>query len=399
MPRGRSIVFVNQATGYLTIDIVNEFAGCGHFERVALIAGSIRVQDVNLDSSVRRSKICLYDRGNPRRKLFSWLRGTLQVFYLLLTRYRKYEVFYITIPPFAYLLSLVLPNRFSVLVFDVYPDVLAIYNIKPNSLLYRAWASWNRRLFVKAHRIFTIGEGMATLVRQYAEPQAISTIHNWPGLTKVEEVSRDENVFIREQGLAGKFIVQYSGNIGYTHNIEALVEIARAMQQHSDIFFLIIGRGEKLKTVTSLVDAYGLNNCRVLPFQPDELLNHTLSAADVGVVLLDEKTAHVSIPSKIYNLQVVGVPILGIVDTASELARHVAKHRNGACFNASDRQAIIDYILKLRDDNEFLRQLRVNSRDAAGQYTPSNAAQYVNKYISNDGCDVTKAESTRYTMS
>ena len=65
--KDRKIVFINQATGYLTIDIVHAFVNSGHFTDVALIAGSIRVQDIPLDKRVFWSKISLYDRGNPRR--------------------------------------------------------------------------------------------------------------------------------------------------------------------------------------------------------------------------------------------------------------------------------------------------------------------------------------------
>jgi glycosyltransferase involved in cell wall biosynthesis len=344
----KSIVFINQATGYLTIDIINAFATSDKIEEVALIAGSIRVQDVNLHEKVKWSKIALYNRGNPAKKFLSWFYGTLQIFFLLLTRYRKYEIFYITIPPFAYLLSLVLRNKFSVLVFDVYPDVLKIYNISEGNWIYKFWIKANKNLFKRAHRVYTIGNGMANLLAKYVNREKLTIIHNWSGLTKVKEILRDENHFIKAQGLEQKFIVQYSGNIGYTHNVEVLVEIAKALQSEEDIFVLIIGRGERYNHIQELVSKSNLKNCRLLPFQPDDQLNYTLSAADLGVVLLDDKTAHVSIPSKIYNLQAVGVPILGIAIPDSELGHHLEKHANGICFSPSDIKSIVDFIKEYR---------------------------------------------------
>src|SRR5687767_4634914 len=98
----RKIVFVNQASGYLTIDIVNGFADV--FEKVALISGVVRVQDIPLNEKVEWSKISVYNRGNPAKKFTSWIFGTFQIFFLLLFKYRKYEIFYFTIPPTAYLL-------------------------------------------------------------------------------------------------------------------------------------------------------------------------------------------------------------------------------------------------------------------------------------------------------
>ncbi|MGQ3088141.1 hypothetical protein, partial [Flavobacterium sp.] len=87
MQKKKKIVFINQATGYLTIDIINEFAK--DYDEVALIAGSIRVQDIPLDRKVKWSKITKYDRGNPKKKFLSWLIGTIQIFFLLLFRYRR----------------------------------------------------------------------------------------------------------------------------------------------------------------------------------------------------------------------------------------------------------------------------------------------------------------------
>ena len=380
-PKKRSVVFINQATGYLTIDIVNVFAVSCEVDRVALITGSIRVQDVALHEKVTWSKITLYSRGNPAKKFLSWLYGTIQIFFLLLTRYRKYEIFYITIPPFAYLLSLVLRNRFSILVFDVYPDALKIYNISERNWIYKFWIKANKTLFKKAHRVFTIGEGMANLLTQYISREKLTIIPNWSGLTRVKEVSREENHFIKNQGVQGKFIIQYSGNIGYTHNVEVLVEMAKALQSEEDIFVLIIGRGERYNQIQEIISKYRLKNCRLLPFQPDDQLNYTLSAADLGVVLLDDKTAHVSIPSKIYNLQAVGVPILGIAATNSELAHHLEKCGNGICFSPSSMESIVSFIKGYRTKISLQQEWRLNSKKASALYTIRNAEKYYTSYV------------------
>lgn len=377
----RSIVFINQATGYLTIDIINAFANSNEFSNVALVAGSIRVQDIPLSQRVHWSKIALYNRGNPQKKFFSWLLGTFQIGWLLLTRYRKYEVFYITIPPFAYLLSLLFSNRFSILVFDVYPNVLQIYNISPRNILYRLWVIANKNLFKRAHCVYTIGEGMVKLLEQYTNRENLTIIHNWSGLTQVREIAREQNPFIQQHQLENKFIVQYSGNIGYTHNVEVVVELAEALQQEADIFVLIIGRGEKFNTIKQLVESKGLINCKLLPFQPDNLLNYTLSAADLGVVLLDDKTAHVSIPSKIYNLQAVGVPLLGIAAADSELAYHVSKHQNGKCFAPKEKNSILEFIKSVKEDTKMLKQYRDNSKRAAVEYTMKNSELYLKTYV------------------
>ncbi|MGQ2982063.1 glycosyltransferase family 4 protein [Flavobacterium sp.] len=380
MQKKKKIVFINQATGYLTIDIINEFAK--DYDEVALIAGSIRVQDIPLDRKVKWSKITKYDRGNPKKKFLSWLIGTIQIFFLLLFRYRRYEIFYITIPPSAYLLSLVLPNKFSVLVFDVYPDVLEIYNIKKTSLIYRSWARWNRKLFRKAHRVFTIGEGMARLLDAYMERDKMKIIPLWSGLTKIKPVAKADNPWLKDLGLQNKFIVQYSGNIGYTHNVEVMVDLAREFVGNPDIHFLIIGRGERVNHIKQIIEDHKLKNTSLLPFQPDDVLNYSLAAADLGVVILDEKSAHVSLPSKIYNLQAVAVPMLGISTLDSELNGHLELFDNGKCFVASDIKGMVGYINNLSNDKAAIQALSENSKKASVNFTIANAKKYYEEYVS-----------------
>jgi hypothetical protein len=93
----RQIVFINQATGYLTIDIVNAFAE--YFDEVVLITGSVRVQDTPLDHRIKIVKIVRYDRGNNFKKMISWIVASFQIFLLLRFRYNSYDKFFFTVPP------------------------------------------------------------------------------------------------------------------------------------------------------------------------------------------------------------------------------------------------------------------------------------------------------------
>jgi len=146
----RRIVFINQATGYLAIDIINQFVS--KFDEVALITGSIRVQDIPLHRKVKLSKITRYNRGNNKLKLYSWIIATIQIFFLLLFKFRGYEIFYFTIPPTTYLLSLVIKRKFSILIYDIFPDALKIFKSNDSGFLFRQWQKWNNKLFSKLTR-------------------------------------------------------------------------------------------------------------------------------------------------------------------------------------------------------------------------------------------------------
>ena len=228
------------------------------------------------------------------------------MWWLLITKYRKHEVFFVSVPPMGYLLNLILPHKFSMVIWDVYPDVFKIAGMKDTHPIYKFWAFLNKKSFKKAFKIFTISTKMADLLKAYTDREVLVR-PIWSIFQENNNIEKNKNIFITEHGLQNKFIVQYSGNIGVTHNVETLVEIAELIQDNTQIIFQIIGRGPRKSELENLVQKKNLSNCFFLPFQSDYMFPYSLSAADVGVVILDETTSKGSVPSKSYNLMSYGL--------------------------------------------------------------------------------------------
>ena len=375
----RKIVFINQATGYLTIDIINAFVD--NFDEIILIAGSVRIQDIPLSDSVKFVKIITYNRGNPLKKLLSWLLGTLQIYILLLFKFPKHETFYVTVPPTAYLLSRILPNKFSILVYDIYPDALKVFNISENNYFYRKWQQWNALLFSKAHKIYTLGDAMKKVLSNYIDPSKIIVINNWSGLINLSPINKKKNPFVIQHNLTNKFIVTYSGNIGHTHNVETLIRLAEEFRNSPDIIFLIIGRGNRFFTIKELINSQRLTNCLLLPFQPDSEIQYSLAAADISVIILDEKVSKASIPSKTYNLLAVGSAFMCIGSNDTELAGFVRKYNIGKSFMQNNIHEMATFIKESKIDSTILQKYKQNSLQLSKDYTFKNAELYLKYYL------------------
>ena len=57
----KKVVLINQSTGYLMVDIVNAYAS--KYDRVSLMAGSIKVTERSLKDGVEVDKIIAYNGG------------------------------------------------------------------------------------------------------------------------------------------------------------------------------------------------------------------------------------------------------------------------------------------------------------------------------------------------
>jgi glycosyltransferase involved in cell wall biosynthesis len=374
----RKIVFINQSTGYLTIDVINEFAK--EFDGVALITGSIRIQNTKLNPKVKVSTIIKYNRGNNFKKAISWLLGTAQIFYLLKQRYGDYEKFFFTIPPTAYLLASFFTTSYSIAIYDLYPEALKVNGLSENNIICKWWSAKNRQLFSKAHRVYTISESLKSQVLAYSTKASVRVISNWSAFSGLRPIKKEQNRFVDKASPLRKFIVQYSGNIGMTHNLEILVEIADILKIYRDLEFVIISRGKKSIAIKDLIKKKGLTNCSLLPFRKDEDLYESLCSADLAIVTLDNKTQDISVPSKIYNIIAAGVPIMAIAPMSSGISQIIYQYQIGKTFGNENIHEMCEFVIELKNNPAIIKKLSMNSIKASHNFTNENAAKYLYLY-------------------
>jgi glycosyltransferase involved in cell wall biosynthesis len=369
------IVFINQSAGYLMIDIVNQFKD--DFEKRVLVTGFISKRNTPLDADVKIEKIIPYSRKNILYRSMSWVVGFIQILYLVLTRHRGAYLFFVTNPPLAAFIPLFTRNKYSFLIYDIYPDTLFKYKkLSPGSFIGKFWKRVNTKVFNKAESIFTISEGMKAVIKTYAPETEVKVVPIWADNNYFEITSKSENPFVQRYGLENKFIVLYSGNLGITHDIEALVEVANIINR-SDVFFLIIGNGEKEDLIRKGIENYKLDNCMLLPLQPVDMLPFTLGSASIGVVATGKDAGNLSVPSKAFSLMAAGIPLLCISEPDAELSRIVHEFEIGKSFVSSDIFAMAEFICKLADDKQLQKEYHNNLKRAAANFDKSNARAFL----------------------
>ena len=370
-----NLILINQSAGYLTIDTINAYST--RYNDVVLITGRIIETERKLDKSIKVEKIIAYDKSSSLKRIITWIVGFIQIFCLLVFKYGKYEVVYVTNPPISYLASLILRNPFSIIVYDTYPDALRNIGIKQGHWLYNLWSKWNRKLFKKAKCIYTLSEGMADQLSTYVNREYIKVVPLWPASESFTPIEKEYNPFVKKHGLQDKFVVLYSGNMGYTHNVETLIEVAGILKNENNIHFLLIGNGKKKSELVRLAEEKQLDNCTFMDYQAFDVLPYSLASADLGVVTLNEETALTSVPSKTFNLLAVGAPLLCIAPQRSEIAMIVKKYNNGLVCSSTEPQMIADFIVSIANDKQKQKQMSLRSLQAAKEYTKENAFLYV----------------------
>lgn len=369
----KSIVIINQTTGYLTVDVCNAFAE--KYDKVILLAGSVSSYPRTCSPNVEVIHICKYNKSSIIKRLYTWLKGSLQIKNYLKKIDSSADVLYFTNPPMSYFWADKMDNRFGIVEYDIYPD--ALKNIKCPPTIIKWWEKRNIKVFDKADGIVTLSEGMKKLLTKYCPEDNIKVIYNWGQSNEVELVKDENNWFVKKHNLKDKFVVLYSGNIGFTHNVESIISVAEALRNNPIVVFLIIGQGGKKDSLLKTAKEKNLNNVKFLDYLPASDLKYSMSCANLGVVTLTRETANISVPSKTYNLLSYGIPLLNISTSDSEVGNIIKQNECGKSFDICDIDNIVRFIELCISNNTIYQNLRENAKKASRFFTSSNADKYI----------------------
>jgi len=295
-----------------------------------------------------------------------------------------------TNPPFlgllGWLFSVLFGKPYLLIVYDVYPDIAVNLGVlSPQSLITRIWARVTRLIFRHAAVLVVIGRDMAKVVREkvpLAGHGRIILIPNWSDERHIQPIPAEANRFRQELGLNGRFVVQYAGRMGRTHNLEPLLEAARMMADEP-VHFQFIGEGAKKASLEKLAEQYKLQNVSFLPHQPMNRLAEMLSAADLAVVCLEPAFTGLSVPSKSYGILASGTPILGFMDAENEISQMIQETGCGLVLEEPDEGQVTAVIRTLRNNPQQCRTMAQAGRTTFLRcYTLEHAAQAYDKALS-----------------
>jgi glycosyltransferase involved in cell wall biosynthesis len=372
----KQVVFVNQSAGYLMIDIIAVFAEVAE-ERI-LMTGYLNPRNNALDADVKVEKLATYDRSSSFRRLTTWSLAFVKTLFLIKFKYPKAHLFLVSNPPFISLIPLFCKNTFDLLIYDIYPDALVEFKyFDEKSWIIRKWEQANTKVYSKAQNVYTITEGMKARLSKYIEAEAIRVVPVWTDNHFLQPIMKKQNIFLKKHHLQDKFIVMYSGNMGKSHPVEILVELANRMQDMINLHFLLIGGGDKYRALELRISELKLENISIMPWQPTQDLPFTLSAADLALVTVGPEASDLSIPSKTYNLMSAGVPIICIAPKNSALVKLVLSESLGEVFESNQVDLVEDFIKKHQLQPLLLEKLAENALRASEKYSVENAKQFL----------------------
>jgi glycosyltransferase involved in cell wall biosynthesis len=307
---------------------------------------------------------------------------TISLFFNAVWKIRQSDIVLVvtnppTLPFVALLASKLRGAKLILRIEDIYPDAMvAAGMVKRTSLLVRLLNVLHRSLYRNADRVVTLGGDMLRLVHRKlgVASSHVSTITNWADSDQIMPLERSDNPILKKLGLSEKFVIQYSGNMGRTHDIEVLIRSAKMLKDDPTFHFLFAGAGAKESWLKRAVRDLGLGNVTILPPHPRSELVQLLNACDLAVISFVEGMSGVSVPSRMYNNFAAGKPVLALADADSELAQVVQGARIGWVVRPGSEEGAVQAIRAAASNRPMLAEM---SRRASALVLNQHTRRYV----------------------
>ena len=290
-------------------------------------------------------------------RVLNYLTFHFFVFFQALFHEKPDLVFVLSTPPFISLSGLILKvfkgSKVIYNVQDLFPDLAVELGELKNKLFIKFLKKLSKLIIRKVDKVIVVGEYMEKktgeeLLKETSKNNHIITIHNWADGDKIKVLRGDiEDNFLRKKwGLEGKFVVLYSGNIGYLHEFDTLISAADCIFKEglTEIVFIFIGEGIKKNYIKEKVRQKRLSNVLLFPYQSYEILNYSLGIASVSLVTLEKGFEGMVVPSKIYGILASGKPVVAVVGGKSEIVEIIEKGQCGKIVKIGDYQALVKCI-------------------------------------------------------
>jgi colanic acid biosynthesis glycosyl transferase WcaI len=234
---------------------------------------------------------------------------------------------------------------------DLFPEIAQGLSVPCVDRLASVLRHLRNRSLACARINVVLGTSMAAKLKaEGIADEKIAVVHNW-SLSESEANSDSEAIasLCKEWGLAGKFVVGYSGNFGRAHDFATALDAAALLKGRDDLRFLFIGDGAQRGWVEAQVAVLGLTNILFKPYQPLDRLAVSLALPDVHLVSLKAELEGLLVPSKLYAVLGAGRPVFFIGNTQGEIAQLLRQATCGQAFLAGDAAGLAAAIGEIAD--------------------------------------------------
>ena len=229
----------------------------------------------------------------------------------------------------------------------------------------------------RSNLVITVGRDLVETVEKRFEGKKVPKtvmINNWIDENEIYPLPENNErvlAFKKKYGLDNKFVIMYSGNIGLYYDLENLIKVIERFGTGTrtadgrEVVFAFIGAGTVLDKLVSYVKEHNMDNVKFIPYQDKADLIYSLNAGDVHWCVNAKGIKGVSCPSKYYGLAAAGKPVIGVLESGSEVRCLIEDTHGGLCCEPGEYDQVEKNIRWFIDNagSSEIKDMGIRSRD------------------------------------
>ena len=243
---------------------------------------------------------------------------------------------------------------------DIWPEAAVSTGYIKKGFFYHLAEKWEKRCYKQAQKILVNSLAIfEELKNSKGVPSSkLEFIPNGADLEFFKEIN-NSNKINEEYNIKDKFIVLYTGLLGFAQAPEVMIDAAKILENNKDIVFLIVGGGPLKKDLESKIKDLELDNVVLTGQRPREEMPVFVSRGDICLVpYKNSSTFQKNVPSKMFDYMASGKPIIiNLEGAASDI---IIKAQAGLVVEPENALALAKTIEQLYN-NRFLRKKMGNS--------------------------------------
>ena len=280
---------------------------------------------------------------------------------------------------------------------DFNPEQIMAVKYVGNSLVLKAMMMADKFSCRHSNLVITVGRDLVeTLKKRFNNSNVprFTVINNWINEKEVYPLPPDnQNIiqFKEEYGLQNKFVIMYSGNIGLYYDLENIIKVLKRFRKGfasdgtyetgpitaggREVVFAFVGNGAVLNNLMAYTREHRFENITFIPYQKKANLIYSLNSGDVHWCVNAKGIKGVSCPSKVYGVMGAGKPVIGVLETGSEVRTIIDDCGCGKCCEPGEYDKIAEII------NWYI----TNSEKSVVTEMGINGRQYLENHFTKDG--------------
>lgn len=307
-------------------------------------------------------------------RLIDWLTFYVVAMFRAAILPRQDVIICLTTPPYIVLAGLLQKlfhpkTRLMLWNMDCYPEAVERTGMLPaGGLISDTLRALNRAIFQRLDALICLDSAMKQLLLSQYKPHdrelPCEIIPNWERLSLFPAESPhkpwDDPIV---KSLEGRFVVLYLGNAGYGHEFATMIEAADRLRDEP-ITFLFVGGGAMRAWIEAQARDRGLSSLLFQDYVAKDQTPAVMATADCALITLENYAAGVMSPSKLHSNLAMGLPILYIGPTGTNVDEAIAGFACGTSVRPGDVEAAVKFLRGLMHDRTKQGELRRSARKA-----------------------------------